>query len=143
MRATKFKTEVLQLRLHMIKPQSVGERGIEIVGLSGYLHLFVGAHRRQRAHIVQTVGEFHHDWADIALHRVEYLAEIVHLLAHVVVLLLFLGQHIYKKGHIVAKPSLYLPYWMRSVFHHIVKKSGYHRVDIKMQNLGGNSGHSV
>ena len=80
MGTAKLQAEVFQLGLDIVQAQTVGQRRIEIVGLSGYLHLFVLAHRRESSHIVETVGEFYQQRAYVILHTHQHLLEVVELL---------------------------------------------------------------
>ena len=82
--AAEAETKILQLCLDMVQAEAVRQRGVEIVGFAGYLHLLVGAHARQGTHIVQTVGELHQNRANAVLHGVEHLLEVVELPRHFV-----------------------------------------------------------
>ena len=72
--------QVLQFYLNGIESQAVCQRSIEIVSLTGYLHLLVWAHRIQRAHIVQAVSQLHKDGANVIVQRVKHLLKVVQLL---------------------------------------------------------------
>ena len=60
MRTTVFERQVLKICLYVEESEAVGQRSVEIVRLAGDLHLLVGSHRCQRAHIVQAVGDLYH-----------------------------------------------------------------------------------
>ena len=59
------------------------KRRVDVHRLTGFLDLFVIAHGLDRAHVVQTVGEFDQGHAQIARRRHEQLAEVFRLLSFV------------------------------------------------------------
>ena len=140
-RAAEFETEVLQLRLDVVEAEAGGQRGVEIVGLTGYLHLLVGGHRGEGPHVVETVGEFYENTPYVVAHGVEHLFEIVHLLRHYILLLLPLGDGSDDKGDIVAKEALDLGEGMWRVLDHIVEECGDYGVNVELQLHGGNPRH--
>ncbi len=71
--------QILKLVAHPLHAHAPGERGIDIHGFSRLLHLLLGAHELDRAHVVQAVGELHEDHPEILAHRHEELAEIFRL----------------------------------------------------------------
>ena len=68
--AAEAETEVLELGLDVVESEAVGERSVEVVCLAGYLHLLVGLHGGEGAHVVETVGELDQKCADVVLHGV-------------------------------------------------------------------------
>ena len=76
-----FETQVLQLCLDGEQTQTVCQRRIDILCLSGYLVLFVLGLRAQRAHVVQSVGNLDKHNADVVADRQQQLAEVLRLLA--------------------------------------------------------------
>ena len=79
-RATESEAEVFKFRFDIVEAEAVGERGVEVVGFAGDLHLFVGAHGGEGTHIVESVGEFYEEGSDVILEAIEHLAVIVDLL---------------------------------------------------------------
>ena len=71
-----FEAEVLQLALDAVQSQSVGKRSIDVERLSGNLVLLVGKHRTEGAHVVQPVGHFDEDDADVLAHGEQQFLEV-------------------------------------------------------------------
>ena len=119
----------------------MGKRSIEVIGLSGNLHLLVGAHAAESTHVVQAVREFYQQSTDIIMKRVEHLLIVVNLarLACRVLFLLF-GDHINKERHIIAKTCGNILYGVRSILYHIVQKSRDYGVCPQTEFLGNNLG---
>ena len=119
----------------------MGKRSIEVIGLSGNLHLLVGAHAAESTHVVQAVREFYQQSTDIIMKRVEHLLIVVNLarLACRVLFLLF-GDHINKERHIIAKTCGNILYGVRSILYHIVQKSRDYGVCTQTEFLGNNLG---
>ena len=133
--------EVLQLGLHVEEAQTVGQRGVEVVGLSGNLHLLLGLHRRERAHVVQAVGELYHQGADVVVERVEQLLVVVALLGDAVLLLLLLGDDVHERSHVIAEALPDLLDGEVGVLHHIVQKCRDDGVGVELQLLGSDERH--
>ena len=68
-------TEVLQFGLDLVESQSVGDGGEDIDGLAGYLILLAWLHAFERPHVVQAVGNFDEDDADVVAHRQQQFFE--------------------------------------------------------------------
>ena len=64
---------------HLENAQAIRDRRINIHGFARYTPAFVGWHRIQRTHIVQSVGEFDDDDSNILHHRQHHFAEILGL----------------------------------------------------------------
>jgi ketosteroid isomerase-like protein len=71
--------QFLQLAVERVQAQAVGDRRIDVERLARDARRFSGAHRVQRAHVVQPVGELDQDDAHVARHRQQHLAEVFRL----------------------------------------------------------------
>ena len=72
--------EVLELPFHLPDPEPLGERGVDLHRLAGDPGLLVDRQGRQRAHVVEPVGELDQDDPDVLGHRQEHLANVLGLL---------------------------------------------------------------
>ena len=75
-----FEAEVLQLALDLRNTQTSRDRRIDIQRLARHLLLALLGQEIQRTHVVQPVGKFDDDHADVLRHRDEDLAEVFGLL---------------------------------------------------------------
>ena len=75
-----FEGKVLQLPLHALHTEPVGDGGVDLHRLERLLTLLVGGLILHRAHIVRAVGDLDEDDADVLGHGHEHLAQIFHLL---------------------------------------------------------------
>ena len=71
--------EVLELGLHLIESEAVGQGRVEVVGLRSDLQLLVGEHRLQGAHVVKAVGQLEQQGTDIVVDGLQHLLVVVHL----------------------------------------------------------------
>src|SRR4051794_38976856 len=71
--------EVLELPLHRVDAQPVGDRRVDLEGLLRLLDLLLLAHRADRAHVVQAIGELDEDDPDVRGHRDHHLAVVLGL----------------------------------------------------------------
>ena len=133
--------QVLEFGLHMVEAETVGQRCVEVVGLTGYLHLLVGPHRGERAHVVQTVGKFHQYGADVVLDGVEHLLEVVELTRHLVLVFLLLCHHTHQEGHVIAEALAYVVDGIVGIFHYIVQEGCDHRIGAERKLLSRNQCH--
>ena len=78
-----FEREILHFGLDIVQPQSVCQRSVDVERFGGDLLLFLPDHGTHRLHIVQAVGQFDQDHADVVGDGDEHLAEILRLYAHV------------------------------------------------------------
>ena len=92
MGTTVAEAEVFQFYLHVVEPQAVCQWCIKEVSLSGNLHLLVGRHAAQCAHIVKAVGKLHQEGSDVIVDGVEHLFVVVHLLGDFIVPRALLGH---------------------------------------------------
>ena len=75
-----FQAQILQLPLHLLHAQTVGDGGIDLHGLQGLLPLLFRSLVLHGAHIVQPVGHLDEDDTDVLAHGQEHFAQILHLL---------------------------------------------------------------
>ena len=75
-----FQGEILQLPLHLLHAQTVGDGGVDLHGLKGFLLLLLRRLILHGAHVVETVGYLDEDDPDILGHGYQHLAEVLHLL---------------------------------------------------------------
>jgi hypothetical protein len=68
--------QLLQLAIQVVEAEPVGDRRVDLQRLAGDAAALVGAHRVQRAHVVQPVGQLDEDHAHVARHRQQHLAEV-------------------------------------------------------------------
>ena len=125
----------------MIQTQAVSQRGIEIVGLTGDLHLLVRTHAAEGAHVVETVGKLDEKRTYIILHRRKDLKEIVYLLRLHILVLLLLGDHSHKKGYLVTEAFLDVLDGIRCILDHVVKEGRDHRIHSKLKFFRNDAGY--
>ena len=63
-----FEGKVFKLCLDFEEAEPVGERSVDVKGLSGYLILLFGAHGAERPHVVEPVGHFDKHHPDVRRH---------------------------------------------------------------------------
>ena len=78
-RVERLEREVLELPLHLLHAEAIGERRVDLERLGGDPALLVGLVRGDRAHVVQAVGELDQQHADVAGHRHDHLADVLGL----------------------------------------------------------------
>ena len=75
LRVERAEAEVLELELHGVQAEPLGERGVDVERLARDGAAPLGRHRADGAHVVQAVGELDEDDAQVAHHREQHLAE--------------------------------------------------------------------
>ena len=75
-----FQAQILQLPLHFLHSQTVGDGGVDLHGFQGFLLLLLRGLVFHGAHIVQPIGHFNEDDPDVLAHGQEHLAQVLHLL---------------------------------------------------------------
>ena len=125
----------------MIEPQAIGKRGIEVIGLTGYLHLFVGTHAVERAHIVKAVGKLYEYGTHVELYGSEYLAEVVDLLREVVLFFLLLGDNTDEEGNVITKTTADVVNRYRRILDDIVKEGGNDWIGSQLELLCDDARH--
>ena len=71
--------QILELLLHPVDAQPVGERDVDVEGLLRDATLGVLRHVPERAHVVEAVGQLDEQDADVLGHRDQHLAEVLGL----------------------------------------------------------------
>ena len=71
--------QVLELPLHRVDAQPMSQRRVDLERLLGLLQLLLLAEERQRAHVVQAIGQLDHDDANVLCHREDHLAVVLGL----------------------------------------------------------------
>ena len=74
LRVQRGEGQVLELLLHLLHAEAVGQRGVDVERLLGDALLLLGRHRRDRAHVVQPVGELDEQHPQVGGHRHQHLA---------------------------------------------------------------------
>ena len=72
--------QVLQLPLHPLHAQAVGDGGVDLHGLKSLFLLLLRRLILHGAHVVEPVGDLDEDHPDILAHSQEHLAQVLHLL---------------------------------------------------------------
>ena len=75
-----FQAEVLQLPLHLLHAQPVGDGRVDLHGLEGFLLLLLRRLVLHGAHVVEPVGDLDEDDADVLAHGHQHLPQVLHLL---------------------------------------------------------------
>ena len=75
-----FQAQILQLPFHFLHAQAVGDGGVDLHGLQRFLLLLFRRLVLHGAHIVEPVGHFDEDDADVLAHGQQHFAQILHLL---------------------------------------------------------------
>ena len=123
LRIERAEAEVLELQLHRVEAEPLGERGVDVERLAGDGAAPLGRHRADGAHVVQPVGELDEDDAQVAHHRQQHLAERfrLRLLAALELDLVELGDAVDDLGDAVAEPRGELLFGDRRVFDDVVQ----------------------
>ena len=75
-----FQGEILQLPLHLLHAQPVGDGGVDLHGLKGLLLLLLRRLVLHGAHVVEPVGDLDEDDPDVLAHGHQHLPQVLHLL---------------------------------------------------------------
>ena len=137
--------EVLELPLDLPDAQALGERGVDLRRLASDALALLARQVRQRAHVVQPVGQLDEDDPDVLGHGQEHLPDVLRLL-----LLVGVGgearqlRHpIHEPGHVGAEALLDVGQREVRVLGHVVEQGGRgcDRVDAQVgQDLGRGDG---
>ena len=115
---------VFQLFLHIQDAQTVGNRGIHLHGLAGFIAALLFRPCITGAHIVQPVAQLNDHHAHIAAHGQQHLAQVFSL-QFLNVRELDLGQlghAVHQQGNFLAKGGFQVVQCSGSVLHHIVQQ---------------------
>ena len=95
---------------------------------------FAGAHRVERAHVVQPVGELDQDDAHVARHGQQHLAEVLGLrvFGRLELDAIELGDAVDQLGDRLAEVLRDLVLGDRGVLHHIVQQRGHQRLAVEV-----------
>ena len=74
LRVQRREAQILELLLHVLHAQAVRERRVDVDRLLRGAFLLPRRHRRDRAHVVQAVGQLDDQHAQVLRHRDEHLA---------------------------------------------------------------------
>ena len=74
LRVQRGEAEILELLLHLLHPQAVGQGGVDVEGLLRDAPLLLGAQRGQRAHVVEPVGQLDDQDPEVLGHGHQHLA---------------------------------------------------------------------
>ena len=126
---------VLQLALHSVDAEPMGERRVDVERLLRDLDLLLGLQVPEGAHVVGAIGELDQDDADVARHRQEHLAEVLRLLllARGEVDLADLGDPVDQAGDLLAEHVLQLRQRGERVLDGVVQEAGRHAGDVESQ----------
>ena len=78
-RMERLEGEILELPLDRVDTEAVRDRRVDVERLARLLDLLLLRHRRDRAHVVQAVGELDQDDPDVRGHRDHHLAVVLGL----------------------------------------------------------------
>ena len=132
--------QILQLPFHRVHTEPMGQRSINLERLARLLLLLLGRHKAQGAHVVQAIGEFDDQHANVARHSHHHLAHGLSRRGFAVGDPVQLGHAIDKVCHLVAKVLPQLVQGVAGVLHGVVEQGsteGWHR----HAQLGKDGGH--
>ena len=75
-----LQAQILQLPLHLLHTQPVGDGGVDLHGLEGLLLLLLRRLVLHGAHVVEPVGDLDEDHPDVLAHGHQHLPQVLHLL---------------------------------------------------------------
>ena len=95
--------EVFELGLDRLDAEAVCQRGVDLERLGGLLVRLLGRNESPRSRVVQAVGQFDQEHADVSRHRDDHLADGLCLRAFAVLDLVELGDTIHEHRDLVAE----------------------------------------
>ena len=118
--------QVLELLAHLVHAHAAGERRIDVERLLGDAAARLRRHVRERAHVVQAVGELDQQHAHVVGDRQQELAQVLRLLRFLgdEVELLELGQALDQRADIVAEHLVDLGAGRGGVLDRVVQQRG-------------------
>ena len=116
--------QILQLAVHRMQTQPVGDGRMDLQRFAGNAPLLVLAHATERAHVVRAIRQLDQDDAHVARHRHKHLAEIfgLRVFLRLELDLVELGHTIHQFGDHLAEALGNLRLGDFGVFHHIVQQ---------------------
>ena len=126
---------VLQLRLEPVDAEPMRDRSVDFERLVRDLLLAVARQVRERAHVVQAVGELDEHDPDVVRHRDHHLAEVLGLLLGAAGErdLRNLGDAVDQGGDFVAEELAHLVERGHRVFDHVVQQAGNDRGQVELE----------
>ena len=142
LRVHRRERQVLELLPHLLHPEPVGQRRVDVERLAGGALLLELRHRRDRAHVVEAVGELDDQDPQVLGHRHEHLAHRGGLLGLLGVELdaVELGDAVDDGGDVAAEVRLEVVEGDAGVLHGVVEERGGHG-DVVEPEVGHDPGH--
>ncbi len=136
------KGKILQLAEKFVQPKPVGDRRVDFQRFVGDASSLFGANGRHGLQVVQAVGQFDQNNAQIARHRHQHLAKILGLrfLVRLEFYLVEFGQAVDQLGDGFAESTGNLGLAHRRVFHDVVQQGRNHRLHVHAP-LGHGAGY--
>ena len=136
-------TEVLEFRLDLVESQTVGQRCIDVEGLTGYLILLVGGLRLQCTHIMQTVANLDENDANVITHGEQQFLEVLGLCRCLLAedSTRYLGQPVDNLRNLRAEHIADILDCIIGIFHHIVQQCRADAGRAKAHLLTGDLGY--
>ena len=118
--------QILEFLAHLVHAHAAGERRIDVDRLLGDAPALLGRHMRQRAHVVQPVGELDQQHAHVVGDRQQELAQVLRLLRLLgdEVELLELGQALDQRADVVAEHLVDLGAGRGGILDGVVQQGG-------------------
>ena len=141
-RVHRLEAEVFELHTHVVHAQPVGDGGVDLEGFLGDAPAFFAREHFQGAHVVQAVGQFDQDHADVAGHGHGHLLEVFGL-GFGLGLEVHLGQladPVDQLGDSLAELLAEGFLGDAGVFDHIVQHSGHQALMVHV-HVGQDAGH--
>ena len=134
--------EVLELLAHLLHAEAVGQGGVDVDRLAGRALLLPRRHRRDRAHVVEPVGQLDDEDPQVLGHRHEHLAHRGRLLGLLGVELdpVELRDPVDDRGDVAPEVLLEVLDRDPGVLHRVVEEGGGHR-DVVEPEVGHDPGH--
>ena len=142
LRVQRGEGEVLELPAHLLDPEPVGQRRVDVEGLLGRAPLLPLGHDGERAHVVQPVGQLDQQDPPVVGHGDEHLADGRRLLRLLGVELepVQLGHPVDDPGHPLAEGLLDGLERQPGVLHGVVEEGGGHGLLVEAE-LGHDRRH--
>ena len=133
---------ILELDLHPVDAEPVGERRVDVERLGGDARPALVRHVVEGAEVVEPVGQLDEHHPDVARHGDDELAHVLglRLFARLELQLGELGQAANEEGDLVSELGLDLVQRRVGVFDRVVKEGRAEAVDIELE-VGGDAGN--
>ena len=132
-RVQSLEREVLKLPLDRMDTEPVRDRGVDVERLASLIDLLLLSHGRDRAHVVQAVGELDQDDPDVRGHRDHHLAVVLRLrlVARLERQAGELGDAVDEAGDLLAERLLHLLERRRGVLDGVVQERRAQRFGVE------------